>query len=88
MDVNFENKGELVSYGESDKFIEIMRGVDHWKWQAESPMKIRFMPSFTRDVNQDGFILNISSEQAHRLVKFDINTDAFSIKVKPKIWPP
>ena len=43
------------------------------------------MPSFARDVNQDGFILNISSEQAHRLVKFDINTDAFSIKVKPKI---
>lgn len=58
MDVRFNDKNFLVPYGEMDKFVENMRNIDHWYWEAISSMEIRFMPSLARDINQYGFILN------------------------------
>lgn len=56
-----------VPYGKLDEFVEKMRDVDHWLWNAESSMEIRFMPSLARDINQIGFILNTENEIAQRL---------------------
>ena len=46
-----------------DKFVETLKNVDHWKWEAVSSMEIRFMPSLARNINQVGFILNLESEK-------------------------
>lgn len=84
MDVCYENNRELVPYGALDCFVEKMKNIPHWKWQAESPMEIRFMPSLAQDINQYGFILNIKSNEAQKLVELDVNTARFGPAVKKK----
>lgn len=46
-------------------------------------MEIRFMPSLARDINQYGFILDISSDEAKSLVKNDVNSKDFDKKLSP-----
>ena len=58
MSVKYEDKFEMVPYGQLDTFVEKMRNVHHWLWEAESSMEIRFMPSLARDKNQLAFIIN------------------------------
>lgn len=84
IDVSYNNQGHLVAYGKVDEFIDKMKNVDHWKWLAESSMEIRFMPSLARDINQYGFILNVESSQAKKMLENDINTDKFSKRIKNK----
>ena len=40
MTVRYENKYEIIPYGQLDKFVEKMRKVPHWLWEAESTMLI------------------------------------------------
>jgi len=61
-----------VPYKRIDEFVEKMKEVDHWKWTAESSMEIRFMPSLARNINQVGFIFNLESDSAQKLLKNDI----------------
>ena len=77
MDVKYEKSYCLVPYGKLDEFVEKMKDVDHFKWEAESSMEIRFMPSLARDINQYGFILDISSNEAQSLIENDINSVVF-----------
>lgn len=81
MDVRYENESQLVPYKKLDKFVEDMKKIDHFKWEAESSMEIRFMPSLARDINQYGFILNISSHEAKNLIKNDVNADGYDNKI-------
>lgn len=74
IDVRFKDENLLVPYGELDKFVEKMKNIDHWYWEAISSMEIRFMPSLARDVNQYGFILNTNNDYAQELIKNDVNT--------------
>ena len=60
--VKYNGKYEMVPYGQLDKFVEKMRKIPHWSWEAESSMEIRFMPSLARDINEIGFILNLNNE--------------------------
>lgn len=83
MDVRYEDSWCLVPYKGLDKFVEDMKKVGHFKWEAESSMEIRFMPSLARDTNQYGFILDISSEEAKSLVKNDVNSESFDKKIAP-----
>ena len=83
MDVRYEDSWCLVPYKGLDKFIEKMKKIDHFKWEAESSMEIRFMPSLARDINQYGFILDISSDEAKSLVKNDVNSKDFDKKLSP-----
>ena len=71
------NKNWQVPYKKLDEFVETLRNVDHWKWSAESSMEIRFMPSLARNINQVGFIFNLESENAQKLLKNDINSNDF-----------
>ena len=73
MVVRYNNTIKQIPYKQLDKFVEEMRTVDHWLWKAESSMEIRFMPSLARDINQIGFILNLSSEYGKSLLLNDIN---------------
>jgi len=77
MDVRYEDKNYLVPYGKLDEFVEKMKKENHWLWEAISSMEIRFMPSLARDINQYGFILNISSKEAKRLTKNDVNAKEY-----------
>ena len=43
MSVRYEGKFEMVPYGKLDAFVEKMRKIHHWSWEAESSMEIRFM---------------------------------------------
>ena len=81
MDVRYENSYCLVPYGKLDEFVEEIKNVNHFKWEAESSMEIRFMPSLARDINQYGFILNIDSDEARSLVKHDVNTEEYDNKI-------
>lgn len=67
-----------VPYGKLDKFVERVKDVDHWLWTAESSMEIRFMPSLARDINQIGFILNVSNEIAQKLKKNSVFKEQFN----------
>jgi len=67
------NKNWQVPYKKLDEFVETLKNVDHWKWDAVSSMEIRFMPSLARDINQVGFILNLGSEDGKKLLENDIN---------------
>ena len=58
MSVKYNGKYEMVPYGQLDKFVEKMRKIPHWSWEAESSMEIRFMPSLAKDKNQLAFIIN------------------------------
>lgn len=58
MSVTYDNKFEMVPYGELDQFVEKMKKVPHWSWTAESSMEIRFMPSLAKDKNQLALIIN------------------------------
>ena len=42
------------------------------------------MPSLARDINQYGFILNVASKEAKKLLENDINTENFNNKTKKK----
>lgn len=81
MDVRYEDSWCLVPYKGLDKFVENMKEIDHFKWEAESSMEIRFMPSLARNINQYGFILDISSKEAKSLVKNDVNSEEFDKKI-------
>ncbi|MBR3890918.1 MAG: HD domain-containing protein [Bacilli bacterium] len=81
MDVTYEKSCCLVPYGKLDEFVEKMKDVDHFKWEAESSMEIRFMPSLARDINQYGFILDISSKEAQSLIENDINAKGYDRKI-------
>ena len=83
MDVRYEDSWCLVPYKGLDEFVEKMKETDHFKWEAESSMEIRFMPSLARDINQYGFILDISSDEAKSLVKNDVNSESFDKKIAP-----
>lgn len=83
MDVRYEDTNYLVPYKGLDEFVEKMKETDHFKWEAESSMEIRFMPSLARDINQYGFILDISSDEAKSLVKNDVNSESFDKKIAP-----
>jgi len=74
---NVNDKFWQVPYKKLDEFVETLRNVDHWKWSAESSMEIRFMPSLARNINQVGFIFNLESENAQKLLKNDINSNDF-----------
>lgn len=78
MDVRFEDTNLLVPYGKLDQFVEDMRNTDHWLWEGISSMEIRFMPSLARDINQYGFILNVSSDQAKKLIKNNVNDNGYN----------
>lgn len=69
----YNDINEQVPYGKLDDFVEKMKDIDHWLWKAESSMEVRFMPSLARNINQVGFILNLSSKEAQRLLKNDVN---------------
>lgn len=80
MSVRYEGKYEMVPYGQLDKFVEKMRKVPHWCWEAESSMEIRFMPSLARDKNQLAFIINgrdkcLKSYFANDLINDDFDFD-------------
>lgn len=58
MSVKYEGKYEMVPYGQLDKFVEKMKKIPHWSWEAESSMEIRFMPSLAKNEKQLAFIIN------------------------------
>lgn len=72
------NKNWQVPYKKLDEFVETLKTVDHWKWEAVSSMEIRFMPSLARNINQIGFILNLDNEYGRKLLKNDINSINFN----------
>ncbi|MBQ9792009.1 MAG: hypothetical protein IJW28_05490, partial [Clostridia bacterium] len=76
MSVRYEGKYEMVPYGKLDAFVEKMRNVPHWLWEAESTMEVRFMPSLARDKNQLAFIINGRDVELKAYFENDlINTD-------------
>ena len=77
IDVRYNNTNHLVPYNQLDSFVEKMRNIDHWYWEAISSMEIRFMPSLAKDINQYGFILNINNDYAKELNKNNINTPEY-----------
>jgi len=77
----YNNINEQVPYGKIDEFVEKMKDVDHWLWKSESSMEIRFMPSLARNINQIGFILDLSSDDARELIKNDINDVNYNKKI-------
>lgn len=89
MSVRYEGKYEMVPYGGLDKFVEKMRKVPHWLWEAESSMEIRFMPSLARDKNQLAFIINgrdkalqpyFANDLINENFEFDIAKDFINFK--------
>jgi len=82
IDVVYNDVNKLVPYNKIDKFVEEMRDVDHWLWEAISSMEIRFMPSLSRDINQYGFILNVGSNEAKSLIKNDVNATGYPENIK------
>lgn len=84
IDVKYEDTNELVPYNELDNFVEKMKDVDHWLWKAESSMEIRFMPSLARNINQVGFILDMTSNMAQQLLINDINSINYDKSISNK----
>jgi hypothetical protein len=81
MSVRFEGKYEMVPYGQLDKFVEKMRKVPHWLWEAESSMEIRFMPSLARDKNQLAFIINGRDKGLKNYFSNDLINDDFDFDI-------
>lgn len=75
---NVNNEYWQVPYKKLDEFVETLKNVDHWKWTAVSSMEIRFMPSLARNINEIGFILNLGSVYAKKLIENDINGIKFN----------
>ena len=67
MIVNYDDKYVQVPYGKLDNFVEKMKKINHFKWNAESSMEIRFMPSLAKNDNQIGFILNTENKIAKKM---------------------
>lgn len=81
MSVKYEGKYEMVSYGGLDKFVEKMRNVPHWLWEAESSMEIRFMPSLARDKNQLAFIINGRDKNLKSYFENDLINEGFDFEI-------
>ena len=81
MSVKYNDKYEMVPYGQLDKFVEKMRKVDHWLWEAESSMEIRFMPSLARDKNQLAFIINGRDKSLKEYFSNDIINDELDFDI-------
>ena len=81
MTVRYENKYEIIPYGQLDKFVEKMRKVPHWLWEAESTMEIRFMPSLARDINQLAFIINGRDKCLQPYFANDLINDNFDFEI-------
>lgn len=78
------DKNYQVPYKKIDEFVEKLKDIDHWKWTSISSMEIRFMPSLARNINQVGFILNMKSDYAQKLLLNDINSECYDKKVSDK----
>ena len=81
MSVKYEGKFEMVPYGKLDEFVEKMRNVSHWSWEAESSMEIRFMPSLARDKNQLAFIINGRDKSLQSYFANDIINKDFDFEI-------
>lgn len=81
MSVRYNDKYEMVPYGQLDKFIEKMRNVPHWLWEAESSMEIRFMPSLARDKNQLAFIINGRDKNLQTYFSNNLINDDFDFEI-------
>lgn len=81
MTVRYESKCEMIPYGQLDKFVEKMRKVPHWLWEAESTMEIRFMPSLARDKNQLAFIINGRDKCLQSYFANNIINDDFDFEI-------
>ena len=82
MEVTIDKKeSKLVPYGELDKFVEEMKHVPHWWWQAESAMEIRFMPSLAKNENQIAFIFNGRDKICADLLFYNLNEERVSLKL-------
>lgn len=80
MSVKYDGKYEMVPYGGLDRFVEKMKKVPHWSWEAESSMEIRFMPSLAKNEKQLAFIINgrdkrLKSYFSNNLMNVDFNFD-------------
>ena len=71
----------MIPYGELDKFVEKMKKVPHWSWEAESSMEIRFMPSLAKDKNQLAFIINGRDKCLNQYFSKDIINKDFDFEV-------
>ena len=77
MVVKYNETYEMIPYMCLDKFVEKMKSVEHWLWTAESSMEIRFMPSLAKNINQIGFILNVSDEIGKKMRENSVFKEKF-----------
>ena len=64
---------ELVPYKKmEDRFIELNNDFDVWQWSAEQTKEVRFLPSLFSDKNQIAFILNMESDYAKEVARYDV----------------
>lgn len=65
-------KYKIVPFGKIEEYaIELNNKTDVWSWSAEQTKEIRFMPSLASNKVQIGFILNMESDYAQKLIYAD-----------------
>lgn len=68
---------DVIPYKKLDEFVENMKKINHWKWEAESSMEIRFMPSLAKNDNQVAFILKTNNRIAKKMRRYSVFDSKF-----------
>lgn len=69
---------ELCPYTKmTDRFIELNNDPEVWQWSAEQTKEVRFVPSLFSDKNQLAFILNMESDYAKEVSRYDVWNSEF-----------
>ena len=67
-----------VPFGEVEKnLIKYNNMEDVWTWYADQTKEIRFMPSLASNKIQIGFVLNMESDYAKEMARFDVFNKEF-----------
>lgn len=80
--VSANQKYKVVPFGKVEEYaIELNNKKDVWSWSAEQTKEIRFMPSLASKKVQIGFILNMDSDYAKKLIYADFFNKDFDEKI-------